>query len=119
MPYQNGPRSSPKGASLYCPYSICVISKYPYYNALRDCLSRWASPLALSLPPLSVLGSGINVTRCFCPQPDGSAEDMPEGRVGHGEGLRSQAGPSAHSAPWSAPRGEVLPGESFLHMISE
>nr|XP_023667797.1 DENN domain-containing protein 3 isoform X1 [Paramormyrops kingsleyae] len=44
-PIQNGPWSSPKGASLYCPYSICVISKYPYYNALRDCLSSLMAQL--------------------------------------------------------------------------
>ncbi|XP_010871469.2 DENN domain-containing protein 3 isoform X2 [Esox lucius] len=36
---QNGLRSSSKSFRLYTPYGICVISKYPYYNALRDCLS--------------------------------------------------------------------------------
>ncbi|XP_063041761.1 DENN domain-containing protein 3 isoform X2 [Engraulis encrasicolus] len=37
--YQNGHWTSPKGPRLYTAYGICVISKYPYYNALRDCLS--------------------------------------------------------------------------------
>uniref|UniRef100_A0A4W5P418 DENN domain containing 3 n=1 Tax=Hucho hucho TaxID=62062 RepID=A0A4W5P418_9TELE len=32
-------RSSSKSSRLYTAYGICVISKYPYYNALRDCLS--------------------------------------------------------------------------------
>lgn len=36
--HHNGSRSS-KLPRLYTTYSICVISKYPYYNALRDCLS--------------------------------------------------------------------------------
>ncbi|XP_062343302.1 DENN domain-containing protein 3 isoform X2 [Osmerus eperlanus] len=35
---QNGQRSSSK-SRLYASYAVCVISKYPYYNALRDCLS--------------------------------------------------------------------------------
>ncbi|XP_056597836.1 DENN domain-containing protein 3 isoform X1 [Triplophysa dalaica] len=34
----NGNRSS-KLPRLYTTYSICIISRYPYYNALRDCLS--------------------------------------------------------------------------------
>ncbi|KAI4888590.1 hypothetical protein NFI96_007708, partial [Prochilodus magdalenae] len=38
--YQNGHRSS-KPQRLYTTYAICVISKYPYYNALRDCLSSF------------------------------------------------------------------------------
>ncbi|XP_035381446.1 DENN domain-containing protein 3 isoform X3 [Electrophorus electricus] len=38
--YQNGHRSS-KAPRLYTPFGICVISKYPYYNALRDCLSSF------------------------------------------------------------------------------
>ncbi|XP_017556082.1 DENN domain-containing protein 3 isoform X1 [Pygocentrus nattereri] len=38
--YQNGHRSS-KPPRLYTAYGICVISKYPYYNALRDCLSSF------------------------------------------------------------------------------
>ncbi|XP_041933016.1 DENN domain-containing protein 3 isoform X2 [Alosa sapidissima] len=37
--HQNGHWTSPKGPRLYTTYAICVISKYPYYNALRDCLS--------------------------------------------------------------------------------
>ncbi|XP_035648762.1 DENN domain-containing protein 3 isoform X2 [Oncorhynchus keta] len=36
--HQNGHLSS-KSSNLYTAYGICVISKYPYYNALRDCLS--------------------------------------------------------------------------------
>lgn len=35
---QNG-HSSSKPPRLYTAFAICVISKYPYYNALRDCLS--------------------------------------------------------------------------------
>ncbi|XP_061676537.1 DENN domain-containing protein 3-like isoform X2 [Syngnathoides biaculeatus] len=27
------------GSKLFCPYSFCVISKYPYFTALKDCLS--------------------------------------------------------------------------------
>nr|XP_055076906.1 DENN domain-containing protein 3 [Misgurnus anguillicaudatus]XP_055076907.1 DENN domain-containing protein 3 [Misgurnus anguillicaudatus] len=38
MMNHNGNRSS-KLQRLYTTYSICIISKYPYYNALRDCLS--------------------------------------------------------------------------------
>uniref|UniRef100_A0A8B9KE34 DENN/MADD domain containing 3a n=1 Tax=Astyanax mexicanus TaxID=7994 RepID=A0A8B9KE34_ASTMX len=38
--HQNGVRSS-KLPRLYTAYGICVISKYPYYNALRDCLSSF------------------------------------------------------------------------------
>uniref|UniRef100_A0A8C7DI15 DENN domain-containing protein 3 n=1 Tax=Oncorhynchus kisutch TaxID=8019 RepID=A0A8C7DI15_ONCKI len=37
--HQNGHLSSSKSSRLYTAYGICVISKYPYYNALRDCLS--------------------------------------------------------------------------------
>ncbi|KAJ8334059.1 hypothetical protein SKAU_G00396980 [Synaphobranchus kaupii] len=37
--HQNGHWSSSKTQRLYSPFGICVISKYPYYNALRDCLS--------------------------------------------------------------------------------
>uniref|UniRef100_A0A8C2J3P0 DENN domain-containing protein 3 n=1 Tax=Cyprinus carpio TaxID=7962 RepID=A0A8C2J3P0_CYPCA len=33
---------------LYTTYSICVISKYPYYNALRDCLSGFLLQLKTS-----------------------------------------------------------------------
>ncbi|KAL0961931.1 hypothetical protein UPYG_G00333520 [Umbra pygmaea] len=36
---QNGHRSSSRSSRLYTAYGICIISKYPYYNALRDCLS--------------------------------------------------------------------------------
>ncbi|XP_066530128.1 DENN domain-containing protein 3 isoform X2 [Hoplias malabaricus] len=38
--HQNGQRSS-KSPRLYTAYGVCVISKYPYYNALRDCLSSF------------------------------------------------------------------------------
>ncbi|XP_035285111.1 DENN domain-containing protein 3 isoform X2 [Anguilla anguilla] len=37
--HQNGHWSTSKTPRLYSPFAICVISKYPYYNALRDCLS--------------------------------------------------------------------------------
>uniref|UniRef100_A0A8C9RNE3 DENN domain-containing protein 3 n=1 Tax=Scleropages formosus TaxID=113540 RepID=A0A8C9RNE3_SCLFO len=37
--YPNGQQSSSKGPRLYCPFGICLISKYSYYNALKDCLS--------------------------------------------------------------------------------
>ncbi|XP_029588566.1 DENN domain-containing protein 3 isoform X1 [Salmo trutta] len=43
--HQNGHRLSSKSSHLYTAYSICVISKYPYYNALRDCLSCLLSQL--------------------------------------------------------------------------
>ncbi|KAM9418343.1 DENN domain-containing protein 3-like isoform 1-T2 [Salvelinus alpinus] len=43
--HQNGYRSSSKSSRLYTAYGICVISKYPYYNALRDCLSCLLSQL--------------------------------------------------------------------------
>ncbi|XP_026104739.1 DENN domain-containing protein 3-like isoform X2 [Carassius auratus] len=33
---------------LYTTFSICVISKYPYYNALRDCLSSFLLQLKTS-----------------------------------------------------------------------
>ncbi len=33
---QNGHRWKSR---LYAPFAVCVISKFPYYNALRDCLS--------------------------------------------------------------------------------
>uniref|UniRef100_A0A671S756 DENN domain-containing protein 3-like n=1 Tax=Sinocyclocheilus anshuiensis TaxID=1608454 RepID=A0A671S756_9TELE len=36
--HQNGHRLN-KLQRLFTTYSICIISKYPYYNALRDCLS--------------------------------------------------------------------------------
>lgn len=36
--YANGHRTN-EHKRLYTTFSICVISKYPYYNALRDCLS--------------------------------------------------------------------------------
>ncbi|XP_076137269.1 DENN domain-containing protein 3 isoform X2 [Alosa pseudoharengus] len=38
---QNGTKVS----RLYTTYGVCVISKYPYYNALRDCLSCLLSQL--------------------------------------------------------------------------
>uniref|UniRef100_A0A8C7G578 DENN domain-containing protein 3 n=1 Tax=Oncorhynchus kisutch TaxID=8019 RepID=A0A8C7G578_ONCKI len=36
---------SHQSSRLYTAYGICVISKYPYYNALRDCLSCLLSQL--------------------------------------------------------------------------
>uniref|UniRef100_A0A669ESV6 DENN domain containing 3 n=1 Tax=Oreochromis niloticus TaxID=8128 RepID=A0A669ESV6_ORENI len=36
--YQNG-RGLSKCPKLFCAYSICVISKHPYFTALKDCLS--------------------------------------------------------------------------------
>ncbi|XP_028281858.1 DENN domain-containing protein 3-like [Parambassis ranga] len=36
--YQNGSGSS-RFSKLFSAYSICVISKYPYFTALKDCLS--------------------------------------------------------------------------------
>uniref|UniRef100_UPI0037E7B832 DENN domain-containing protein 3-like isoform X2 n=1 Tax=Semicossyphus pulcher TaxID=241346 RepID=UPI0037E7B832 len=36
--FQNGAGSS-KTSKLFSAYSFCVISKYPYYTALKDCLS--------------------------------------------------------------------------------
>ncbi|KAG2464964.1 DEND3 protein, partial [Polypterus senegalus] len=39
--YQNGQphRALSRLSKLYAPYAICLISKYAYYNALKDCLS--------------------------------------------------------------------------------
>ncbi|XP_069032261.1 LOW QUALITY PROTEIN: DENN domain-containing protein 3-like [Embiotoca jacksoni] len=36
---QNGHRWNPTRSRLYAPFAVCIISKFPYYNALRDCLS--------------------------------------------------------------------------------
>uniref|UniRef100_A0A3B4XS00 DENN domain containing 3 n=1 Tax=Seriola lalandi dorsalis TaxID=1841481 RepID=A0A3B4XS00_SERLL len=36
---QNGHRWNSSKTRLYTPFAVCVISKFPYYNALRDCLS--------------------------------------------------------------------------------
>uniref|UniRef100_A0A7N6BHR1 UDENN domain-containing protein n=1 Tax=Anabas testudineus TaxID=64144 RepID=A0A7N6BHR1_ANATE len=36
---QNGHRWNSSKPRLYAPFAVCVISKFPYYNALRDCLS--------------------------------------------------------------------------------
>ncbi|XP_015225370.1 PREDICTED: DENN domain-containing protein 3-like [Cyprinodon variegatus] len=36
--YQNGGGSS-KFSKLYSPFGVCIISKYPYFTALKDCLS--------------------------------------------------------------------------------
>ncbi|XP_074540387.1 DENN domain-containing protein 3-like [Halichoeres trimaculatus] len=36
--FQNGSRSA-KFSQFFSAYSICVISKYPYFTALKDCLS--------------------------------------------------------------------------------
>lgn len=30
-----------EGTSLFSAYSFCLISKYPYFTALKDCLSWW------------------------------------------------------------------------------
>ncbi|XP_029370160.1 DENN domain-containing protein 3 [Echeneis naucrates] len=35
----NGHRWPSSKIRLYIPFAVCVISKFPYYNALRDCLS--------------------------------------------------------------------------------
>lgn len=37
--HQNGHQTSYKPPQLYTPYAVCVISKHPYYSALKDCLS--------------------------------------------------------------------------------
>uniref|UniRef100_A0A8C9WWH0 DENN domain containing 3 n=1 Tax=Sander lucioperca TaxID=283035 RepID=A0A8C9WWH0_SANLU len=36
---QNGHRWNSSKSRLYTPFAMCVISKFPYYNALKDCLS--------------------------------------------------------------------------------
>ncbi|XP_068603240.1 DENN domain-containing protein 3-like [Brachionichthys hirsutus] len=36
---QNGHRGNSSTSRLYAPVAVCIISKFPYYNALRDCLS--------------------------------------------------------------------------------
>ncbi|XP_037651515.1 DENN domain-containing protein 3 [Sebastes umbrosus] len=36
---QNGHRWNSSKSRLYTPFALCVISKFPYYNALKDCLS--------------------------------------------------------------------------------
>ncbi|XP_077363503.1 DENN domain-containing protein 3 [Festucalex cinctus] len=36
---QNGHRWISSKCRLFTPFAVCVISKFPYYNALRDCLS--------------------------------------------------------------------------------
>lgn len=36
---QNGHRWNSSKVRLYTPFAVCVISKFPYYNALKDCLS--------------------------------------------------------------------------------
>uniref|UniRef100_A0A3P8S5U5 DENN domain containing 3 n=1 Tax=Amphiprion percula TaxID=161767 RepID=A0A3P8S5U5_AMPPE len=36
---QNGHRWNSTKSRLYTPFALCIISKFPYYNALRDCLS--------------------------------------------------------------------------------
>ena len=36
---QNGSIQRRNSLRLYAPFAICIISKFPYYNALRDCLS--------------------------------------------------------------------------------
>uniref|UniRef100_A0A8C7RPM9 DENN domain-containing protein 3 n=1 Tax=Oncorhynchus mykiss TaxID=8022 RepID=A0A8C7RPM9_ONCMY len=46
--YQNGHWSSTRTAKLYTAFAICVISKHPYYNALKDCLSCLLAQLRAS-----------------------------------------------------------------------
>ncbi|XP_045915117.1 DENN domain-containing protein 3 isoform X2 [Micropterus dolomieu] len=36
---KNGYRGNSSKSRLYAPFAVCIISKFPYYNALRDCLS--------------------------------------------------------------------------------
>ncbi|XP_034016688.1 DENN domain-containing protein 3 [Thalassophryne amazonica] len=36
---QNGHRWTSSKTRLYTPFAVCIISKFPYYNALKDCLS--------------------------------------------------------------------------------
>ncbi|XP_075907823.1 DENN domain-containing protein 3 isoform X2 [Nelusetta ayraudi] len=36
---QNGHRWNSSKSRLFTPFAVCIISKFPYYNALRDCLS--------------------------------------------------------------------------------
>ncbi|XP_060948450.1 DENN domain-containing protein 3 [Limanda limanda] len=36
---QNGHRWTSSKSRLYAPFAVCIISKFPYYNALRECLS--------------------------------------------------------------------------------
>ncbi|KAK5607441.1 hypothetical protein CRENBAI_021189 [Crenichthys baileyi] len=36
---QNGHRWTVAKSRLYAPFAVCIISKFPYYNALKDCLS--------------------------------------------------------------------------------
>lgn len=37
----NGHPPSSKPPQIYSAYGICIISKHPYYNTLKDCLSRY------------------------------------------------------------------------------
>ncbi|XP_032875815.1 DENN domain-containing protein 3 isoform X3 [Amblyraja radiata] len=34
-------------STLYAPFSVCVISKFPYYTAFKDCLSRYVVSFSL------------------------------------------------------------------------
>ncbi|XP_029977049.1 DENN domain-containing protein 3 isoform X2 [Salarias fasciatus] len=36
---QNGHRWNSAKTRLFTPFAVCIISKFPYYNALKDCLS--------------------------------------------------------------------------------
>ncbi|KAM4724802.1 DENN domain-containing protein 3 isoform 2-T2 [Anableps anableps] len=36
---QNGHRRDVPKCRLFAPFAVCIISKFPYYNALKDCLS--------------------------------------------------------------------------------
>uniref|UniRef100_A0A3B5MS39 DENN domain containing 3 n=1 Tax=Xiphophorus couchianus TaxID=32473 RepID=A0A3B5MS39_9TELE len=37
--FQNGHRWNAPKCRLFAPFAVCIISKVPYYNALKDCLS--------------------------------------------------------------------------------
>ncbi|XP_014866088.1 PREDICTED: DENN domain-containing protein 3 [Poecilia mexicana] len=37
--FQNGHRWNAPKSRLFAPFAVCIISKFPYYNALKDCLS--------------------------------------------------------------------------------
>ncbi|XP_078477925.1 DENN domain-containing protein 3 [Lampetra planeri] len=45
---QNGHRWNSSKSRLFTPFAVCVISKLPYYNALRDCLTCVLTQLRLA-----------------------------------------------------------------------
>ena len=120
--HQNGHWTSPKGPRLYTAYAICIISKYPYYNALRDCLSWLVSPTVLSLrPQFSCWFSTFIPIHTCCSgffsvvffhlhhQPADSAADLPNGRLrGEGEGVHGQTGTGTHPSTWAASCGKLM-----------